>query len=84
MPGCGEGAEIASARNRPDVDVRREFAVAADRGRHLPAEHRGERFAASGERDVVHPRRIDANGRRDQAGEDVVGPAGRTTGPRHG
>ena len=85
----GRDVEAFDPRRRGDrqraqlagLDLAQPFADAADAGGHVAAHDRRQRFAAAGERHVVELGRIGARGLRDQAGQDVVGAAGRAAAP---
>src|SRR6185503_15838376 len=65
------------------LDLLGELAQSRYAGGDVPAEDRGDRFAAALERHVVDLRRVDADVLRDQADQDVVGAAGRAAAPGH-
>ena len=71
----------ADAAQLAGRDLRRELLIAADAGRDMATQDRGERLAAAGMGDVVDLGRINARRLGDQPGQDVVRTAGGAAAP---
>ena len=83
MPAHARGRRDREHAQLAGGDLSGELRVAADRRRELSAEHRGERGAAAGERDVVDARCRQSDLFGQQPHQQIVGAARRSAAPRH-
>src|SRR5690606_29804326 len=74
-------ARNAQRAHAPALDLLGEFAQPRHTGGDVPADDRGNRFAAALERHVVDLGGVGADGLRGQTDEDVIGAAGGSAAP---